>query len=87
MPYRSADNFDDGELTDRELPDRSDMDDDQDDATEPCPHCKRRIYEHSEFCPHCGKYISEEDAPTGRSVWVAIGVGIAILIVIFGWAL
>jgi hypothetical protein len=87
MPYQSDDNFDNGELADRELPDRSDMDDDQDDATEPCPHCRRRIYEHSEFCPYCGKYVSIEDAPGRVSIWLIAGVALALLVVIFGWVL
>ena len=53
----------------------SDFGDDEADATIPCPYCGREMYEDAPRCPHCGQYISEEDAPPGRSPWwIILGV-------------
>ena len=76
------------EIDDRELPDESDMDpedDDEPDDLVPCPHCKKKIYEDSEFCPHCGKYVSKEEATWGKPGWT-VAVAIALLLaILFGW--
>lgn len=55
-------------------------DDDEDDetadedATIPCPHCRRPIYEEAQRCPYCGIYISEEDAaPARKPWWIIVG--------------
>ena len=54
--------------------------DDADDATYPCPYCRRPIYEDSPRCPHCERYISAEDAPRQRkSWWLILGVVICLL--------
>jgi hypothetical protein len=37
-----------------------------------CPYCRQRIFDESERCPRCGKYISEEDAPSRKPVWVVV---------------
>jgi hypothetical protein len=58
----------------------------RDDDQMPCPYCKARIYEDSERCPHCGNYISEEDAPTGRPLWIVIGAVIALAVALW-WTL
>ncbi len=87
MSWNDADSGNEGELTDRELPDRSDMDADVTDNSMPCPYCGRDIYEESEFCPRCGKYISREDAPLRLPVWLIIGVILAMMVVIFCWVL
>jgi predicted nucleic acid-binding Zn ribbon protein len=70
----------------REWPDESDMDEDMLDDTIPCPHCKKPIHEQSEFCPHCGNYLSEEDAPNRKSLWIILGVAACVLILIY-WAM
>jgi len=47
----------------------------EDDATIPCPYCRRAIHEDSVRCPYCEQYISEEDAPPGkRPWWIVVGV-------------
>jgi hypothetical protein len=62
-----------------------DSDDDDEDATLPCPHCRREIYEESERCPHCGSYLSHVDAPGVRKPWwIIVGV-IAGLYVVYRW--
>jgi hypothetical protein len=77
-----AENNDNDALEDRELPDESDMDLDDDTETEPCPYCKRAIYEQNEWCPHCGKYISREDTkPSRKAVWIVVGVTVCLVIV------
>jgi hypothetical protein len=71
-------------LDDREMPDPSDMDDESDGAeTEPCPYCRRPVYEQVEACPHCGNFISREDAPPRRfPLWVVISAVVCIAIVL-----
>jgi hypothetical protein len=46
-------------------------DDDSDDLIE-CPYCGEQIYEGSERCPHCEKYLSEEDAPSRKPLWIVV---------------
>ncbi len=80
---------DHGAFSDRELPDRSDMDDGSDDGepTMPCPYCKAIVYEDAEICTHCGSYISEEDAPLRLPTWMIVGLVLTFLILVFGWIL
>ena len=59
------------ELDDRELPDESDMDEDEDDPTVPCPKCRKPIHEDSEICHHCGQYIVVQQSNPGWVFWVA----------------
>ena len=87
VSFVNDDSFADSSLSNRELPDRSDMDSDVNDDTISCPYCRRKIHESSEFCPHCGKYISDEDAPIRFPMWVIVGLALALLVVIFGWVL
>jgi len=67
------------ELEDRELPDPSDMDQDEDFAVlSRCPSCKKMIDEDSEVCPICGHYLNrEEDSPRQFPIWVIVLVVIA----------
>jgi predicted nucleic acid-binding Zn ribbon protein len=74
---------DDSDL-DPEGPDKADMDADVDDNTIPCPHCKRAIHEESDFCPHCGQYITAEDAPMNKPIWIVVAV-IACLLIVMLW--
>jgi hypothetical protein len=59
--------------------------DDMDDATIPCPYCRRQIHEDSERCPYCERYISEEDATPVRKPWWIILGAIACLYVVYRW--
>ena len=59
-----------------------DDDDDGDDATMPCPYCRRAIHDDAVRCPYCENYLSEEDAqPARRPWWIIVAVGICLLIV------
>lgn len=58
----------------------------EDDDLVPCPNCKARIYEDSERCPECGYYLSEEDVPSSRPLWIVLGT-VAALAVALLWAL
>jgi len=47
--------------------------DDENDETDPCPHCGASVYYDAEQCPHCGEYLSREDAPaSGKPLWLVI---------------
>jgi hypothetical protein len=78
MPRRH-DDWD--ELDEDEYPDLDPSDDD----TAPCPHCGKAVYDDSERCPHCGTYLSEEDTPTRKPLWVVLGVLLCLGIVWFCW--
>jgi len=78
----------DRSLEDRELPDESDMDgDDQFSETEPCPFCKQPIHEEVEICHHCGGFIDRQDPSVGRVPWITIGVIVCLIITIMLWLL
>jgi predicted nucleic acid-binding Zn ribbon protein len=69
-------------LRDREFPVEST--DFTDDGTDPCPRCGKPIYADGEWCPHCGEYLSQEDAPSQRSLWLLLVVGALILLALMG---
>ena len=75
MPTTSQDDFDDendeDDSIDREAPDESDCNDDEDE-TVACPYCKKSVHEHAEICHHCGSYISSEDAPMTKPAWLVM---------------
>jgi endogenous inhibitor of DNA gyrase (YacG/DUF329 family) len=54
---------------------------DDDTDTDPCPYCRRPVYHDAEQCPHCGQYISAEDAPAHRPLWVLAGVVVCLVLV------
>lgn len=56
-----------------------------DEATEPCPYCKKLIPEDTPHCPYCGHYISEEDAPPQQKPWWIIVGALACLVVVYFW--
>ncbi len=68
---------------DDDCPDESD-DDSDDDPTAPCPHCGRSIYDDAERCPSCGAYLSREDAPWRRPLWIVLGV-LVCLGIVWSW--
>lgn len=61
------------------------MNDDDDDATLPCPYCKSEIYEDAVQCPRCGQYISDEDAPAAAKPWWIIAGVLAALFAVYCW--
>ncbi|HTW95062.1 MAG TPA: hypothetical protein VMD30_09730, partial [Tepidisphaeraceae bacterium] len=76
--------FDDDDIDDRELPDPSDMDDEDDDEIDigdPCPNCKKAVFEDAQRCPHCGHFITRE----GKQPWILVGAAICLLVVIVVW--
>lgn len=58
-------------------------DDDDDDLTVSCPHCGEPVFEDAEQCPSCGNYLSKEDKPWSRPVWLVVGVVICLAITLF----
>lgn len=48
----------------------------------PCPHCMAVIFDESERCPACGQYLSEEDTPLRKPVWIIIGVLICLALAV-----
>jgi predicted nucleic acid-binding Zn ribbon protein len=83
------DDAEDDDLDDRELPDGSDQDDDEDGSvdTVKCPSCGRQVYEGAQRCPYCGEYISREDPrrPAPPPLWFVVGV-IILIIALFVWS-
>jgi predicted nucleic acid-binding Zn ribbon protein len=55
------------------------------DATIPCPHCGRPIYEESQRCPYCGDYISDEDAAAAHKPWWIIVGALLVFYVVYRW--
>lgn len=56
-----------------------------DEATIPCPYCRRQIHEDAQRCPWCEQYISAEDAPpTPKPWWILLGA-LAGLYVVYRW--
>lgn len=64
-----------------------DVDDQDDEATVPCPYCRREIHEDAERCPYCENYISDEDAPARPKPWWIILGAIAALLGMLWWIL
>jgi hypothetical protein len=63
-------------------------DDDDDLETVPCPYCGKEVYEEAERCPHCEQYISREDAPARKPLWIVAGALVCLVLAVgwvFGW--
>lgn len=83
-------NQDDDETgDDPELPDEADMDQDDDESGDsaPCPHCGKPVHDQAEICTYCRSYISWEDAPRRKPLWLVFGVILCVLIVLLVWRL
>ena len=61
--------------------------DDDTARTEPCPYCGESISELAEVCPHCHSYISLEDAPSHKPVWLIVGVVVCLGIILLFWVI
>jgi hypothetical protein len=62
-----------------------DWNDDDEEATIPCPYCHRQIHEDSQRCPYCENYISEEDkVPAHKPGWIIIGV-LLVFLILYWW--
>jgi hypothetical protein len=60
--------------------------DGDDDPTMECPHCHEMIFDESERCPACGKYLSAEDAPVRKPLWIVITALICLVVAVL-WAI
>ena len=62
--------------------------DDDEEPTLPCPHCRAEIHEDAQRCPQCGEYISGEDVrPAARKPWwIIVGV-LAVMYLVYRWTL
>jgi hypothetical protein len=72
-------------LDDREDPDPEDADWNMDPAVIECPYCRGDITEESEYCPHCDRYLSKEDVPAKRSIWLIAGITFLVVLTVVGW--
>jgi len=79
MPSDSAQQPDDGGDFDRDLPDESDMDDDDQPDIVPCPHCRRPISEDAVYCPHCRAALEETSSSGGPVMTAAVVIILAML--------
>jgi predicted nucleic acid-binding Zn ribbon protein len=77
--------MDEEDLDDRELPDPSDMDQDDYTVMSRCPYCKKMIDEQSEVCPLCGNFISAEDQPKKVPIWAVVLILLALLTMVLGY--
>jgi hypothetical protein len=85
MSWRDADDDAEGAEWREGIEDPDDGDDEDClGLTVPCPHCFHTVYEDAEWCPGCGQYLSEEDAPRRKPLWIVLGV-LACLAVVLGW--
>ncbi len=62
--------------------DAEDVEDEE--ASLPCPYCKREIYADAVRCPYCEQYISDEEHPTKKPAWIGITAMVLLLIFIGG---
>ena len=72
MWHESDDDLDDGEWPDET--------DDDEDGTVACPHCGESVYEDAERCPGCEMYLSRENRPWSRPLWLVGGVVICVIL-------
>lgn len=82
MPYADDDESDD-ELDERELPDESDFNDDDEEDTATCPHCGAEVYEDAERCPKCGEYPTS--SPKWRKPWWLLAAAIVCVLIVLEW--
>ncbi len=76
----------DDEETDPDLPDESDMDDDEQPDLMPCPHCRQMILEDAVYCHHCRKNVSDyADRASTRSLVVVIIICALVVLGMLGW--
>jgi len=75
MAFAEDEYDDENDLSDRDLPDEADRDDDDGDGspdeTEPCPFCKKPVHETADVCPYCRNFISL-DEPQRKPWWVFV---------------
>ena len=70
---------------DDELPDESDTDDSDSVDTEPCPFCRKPVYDRSDTCPSCGNFITHLDAPARKPLWFIAAVVICLIVMLVAW--
>lgn len=82
MPRRTTDDdWDDDESSWDESWTEGGEEDDED-STIPCPHCRRDIYEDAPRCPYCERYLSPEDSPRDKKpLWIVVGVLVCLLLI------
>ena len=76
MTWDDEEEDDVNDVEDREGPDASDMDHDDDPELVACPFCRALISEDADRCPGCGNFISQTekaDHPR-RMLWLIIAV-------------
>jgi predicted nucleic acid-binding Zn ribbon protein len=66
--------------------DYAEEEDGDDDDTVECPYCGAAIYEDAVRCPRCENYLSREDAPSRKPLWIVVTAVICLFVVI-AWIL
>jgi len=54
---------------------------------EPCPFCRRIVYEDAERCPHCGHLIARGESGGGASMWIVITTVAVIGLILLLWGM
>ena len=72
---------DEADLHDAEFPNASDQDEQGYTSAdvEPCPFCRKFVYEGADVCNHCGNFISFGALPRRSFIWAILGVTGAVL--------
>jgi predicted nucleic acid-binding Zn ribbon protein len=85
MPRRDA--FSEDWAEDKDLPQESDLDDEDDELEEmACPSCRRYVTEDTQKCPYCGEWIiPEEPSRRGWPRWLFVGVVVLMLMAVLRW--
>ena len=78
---------DDDSLDENDDPADADVDESEHAEGDHCPYCRKLIYEQAEVCPHCGSYLSREDVPNRKPLWMVTVVVLCLAAILLGWVL
>ena len=85
MAYQEEEFKDDrADLHEREDPDESDVDSEDESETLPCPFCGKPVYEAADVCPYCRNFVSIADLSERKPWWVVAAV-VALLAATLLW--
>jgi uncharacterized paraquat-inducible protein A len=69
----------------RRAADEEEWEEDDEEPTISCPHCRAEVHEDAQRCPHCENYISEDDYPPSRKPWWLIVGVLLCLYAVYRW--
>jgi hypothetical protein len=76
---------DDDEPEKNEGPEDFDIVDSEQELGDPCPICRKIIYEDSDRCPNCGNYIVRRESRSSTQMWIILSVIAVLGTIIFFW--